>query len=116
MKALDKNIQSQKLAWAEEYYTESTEVTIHKLKHSYKKVRSLTSHNIDDTGFIIYHFIQQFILNKKVYPTLDLPLICKQVAIQLALDRYTEFVPMYTPIKNLNIYNNYQNNETYYDH
>merc|ERR1711942_324338 len=90
MRALDKNIQ-----YNIQFDTASTEVTIHKLKHSYKKVGSLTSHNIDDTGFIIYHFIQQFILNKRVYPTLDLPFIRKQVAIQLALDRYTEFIPIY---------------------
>ena len=100
MKALDKNIQSQKLEWAEHYYTYNEEITIHKLNHSYKKVGSLTCHNIDDMGFIIYHFLQQFILNKKVYPTVDLPFIRKQVAIQLTLDKYTEFVPIYTPINN----------------
>ena len=100
MKALDKNIQTQKFTWTEEYYTYETEVTIYKLKHSYKKIGSLTDHNNNDTGFILYHFIQQFILNKTVYPTLDLHLICKQVAIQLTLDKYTEFVPIYAPIEN----------------
>ena len=99
MKALDKNIQSQKLEWAEQFYTYDDEVTIHKLNHSYKKIGSLTCHNIDDTGFIIYYFLQQFILNKRIYPTVDLPLIRKQVAIQLTLNKYTEFVPIYTPIQ-----------------
>ena len=99
MKALDKNIQSQKLEWAEQFYTYDDEITIHKLNHSYKKKGSLTCHNIDDTGFIIYYFLQQFILNKRIYPTVDLPLIRKQVAIQLTLDKYTEFVPIYTPIQ-----------------
>ena len=99
MKALDKNIQSQKLEWAEHFHTYNDEIIIHKLKHSYKKVGSLTCHNIEDTGFLMYYFLQQFILNKKTYPTMDLPLIRKQVAIQLTLNKYTEFVPIYTPIQ-----------------
>ena len=99
MKALDKNIQSQKLEWAEHFHTYDDEITIHKLKHSYKKVGSLTCHNVEDTGFLIYYFLQQFILNKKIYPTMDLPLIRKQVAIQLTLNKYTEFVPIYTPLQ-----------------
>ena len=88
------------LTWTENDSTYETDITIYKLKHSYKKVGSLTSHNNNDTGFIIYHFIQQFILIKTVYPTLDPHLIRKQVAIQLTLDRYTEFVPIYAPIEN----------------
>ena len=100
MKALDKNIQTQQLTWTKEDSTYEMEVAIYKLKHSYKKIGSLTNHNNNDTGFILYHFIQQFILNKTVYLTLDLHLICKQVAIQLTLDKYTEFVFIYATIEN----------------
>ena len=50
MKALDKNIQTQKLTWTEEYSTYETEVTIYKLKQFYKKIGSLTSHSNNDTG------------------------------------------------------------------
>ena len=87
------------LTWTENDSTYETDVTIYKLKHSYKKVGSLTSHSNNDTGFIMYHFIQQFILNKTVYLMLDLHLIHKQVAVQLNLDKYTEFVPIYASIK-----------------
>ena len=64
-----------------------------------QKVGSLTSQSENDTGFIIYHFIKNFFLKKAVYPTLDIPLICKQVAVQLTLDKYTEFTPIYAPIE-----------------
>ena len=99
MKALDKNIQTQKWTWTENSSSYGAEITIHKLKHTFKKIGSLTSHNENDMGFIIYHFIQHFVLKQAVYPPLDLHLICKQVAVQLALDKYTEFTPIYAPIE-----------------
>ena len=70
-----------------------------KLKNSVKKVGSLTSQCENDTGFIMYYIIQNFVLGKTVYPTVDIPLLCKQVAVQLTLDKYIEFTPIYEPIE-----------------
>ena len=70
-----------------------------KLKNSVKKVGSLTSQCENDTGFIMYYIIQNFVLGKTVYPTVDIPLLRKQVAVQLTLDKYIEFTPIYEPIE-----------------
>ena len=98
MQALDKIIQTQKLTWAENNPSEKTRTTICKLKHFLKNVGCLTSQCENDTGFIMYHFIQNFVLGKAVYPTMDIPLLCKQVAVQLILNKYVEFTPIYEPM------------------
>ena len=47
----------------------------------------------------MYYIIQNFVLGKTVYPTVDIPLLRKQVAVQLTLDKYIEFTPIYEPIE-----------------
>ena len=47
----------------------------------------------------MYYFVQNFILGKAVYPTVDIPLIRKQVAEQHTLYKYIEFTPIYEPIE-----------------
>ena len=91
MQAIDDVIQTQTVA-------RTTNVT--KFQHSIKRVGSLTSQCRNDTGFIIYNFIQNFILGKETYPTVDIPLLSKQVAVQLTHNKYIELKPTYKPMVN----------------
>ena len=69
-------------------------------QHSIKRIGSLTSQCRNDTGFIIYSFIQNLVQGKETYPTVDIPLLRKQVALQLAINKYIEIQPIYQPMVN----------------
>ena len=67
-------------------------------QHSINTTGPLTSQCENDTGFIIYSCIQNLVQDKKSYPTIDIPLLRKQVALQLAMNKYIEFQPIYQPM------------------
>ena len=67
-------------------------------KHSINKISSLTSQDENDTEYIIYSGIQNLLQDKESYPTINIPLLHKQVALQLAMNKYIEFQPIYQPM------------------
>ena len=73
---------------------------IMEFQHSIKRIGSLMSQCQNDTGFIIYSFIHNFSQGKETYPKVDIPLLHKQVALQLAINKYIEFQPIYQPMVN----------------
>ena len=91
MQAIDDTMQTQTLA-------QTTNVS--KFQHSIKRVGSLTSQCRNDTGFIVYSFIQNIIQGKETYPTVDITLLRKQVAVHLAHNKYIEFQPIYQHMVN----------------
>ena len=88
MHAIDEVMQTQTIA-------QTTKII--EFKHSIQRIGSLTSQCENDTGFIIYSCIQNLVQDKKSYPTIDIPLLRKQVALQLAMNKYIEFQPIYQP-------------------
>ena len=89
MRAIDEVMQTQTIAQA---------TNIIEFKQSIQRISSLTSQDENDTGFIIYSGIQNLVQDKKSYPTIDIPLLRKQVALQLAMNKYIEFQPIYQPM------------------
>ena len=86
MQAIDNVMQTQAVART---------TNVMEFQHSLKRIGSLTSQCRNHTGFIIYSFIQNFVQGKETYPTVDIPLLCKQVAVQLAHNKYIESQPIY---------------------
>ena len=88
MHAIDKVMQTQAIA-------RTTKIL--EFQHSIKRIGSLKSQCGNDTGFIIYSCIQNFVQDKKSYPTIDIPLLRKEVALQFVMNKYIDFQPIYQP-------------------